>query len=255
MQSWNRLDEDALERFSARDLDKKRLVLIEQVCYDLGRSASLEDVAHVLVDRGLPALGASAATLSLVAGDRATLEVVAAVGLSVEQLKAWEQLPLSCRVPAADAVTREHPVVAVHPGDAAERYPDLPLTEEGTHLVAGFPLRADDEVVGAVDARWELHAADPAVADLAASQRLSDVAGTQAHHQQLLQSLQRTTDQLQHALESRVLIEQAKGHLAERHGIDEDAAFERLRRHSRSHRARLRDVAAQVIESGLDPPG
>jgi hypothetical protein len=157
-------------------------------------------------------------------------------------------------VPSADAVAREHPVVAVHPGDAADRYPDLRLPAEGSHLVVGFPLRADDEVVGAVDARWELHAADPAVADLAAGQRLSDVAGSQAHQQRLLRSLQRTSDQLQHALESRVLIEQAKGHLAERHGISEEAAFERLRIHGRSHRTRLRDVAAQVVEGGLDLP-
>lgn len=254
MTAWEQLEEKALERFSARDLDKERLALIEQVGYDLARSANLDDVAQTLVDRGLTGLGAHVATLALLDRERRSLELIAAVGLDAEYLEGFEHLPLSRRVPATDAVAREQPVVGIHPGDADDRYPDLALTGDGSCLVAGFPLRGDQEVVGAVDARWELNGDGPAVADLAAGQRLSDVAGSQAHQKQLIASLQRTTQQLQQALESRVLIEQAKGHLAERHGISVDEAFERLRRHSRSHRVPLREAAAQVTKRRLDLP-
>jgi AmiR/NasT family two-component response regulator len=60
--------------------------------------------------------------------------------------------------------------------------------------------------------------------------------------------------QLQHALESRIVIEQAKGVLAERFDLDVDAAFELLRRGARSHRRRLRDLAAEVVASRDTPP-
>jgi len=57
------------------------------------------------------------------------------------------------------------------------------------------------------------------------------------------------TIQLQTALDSRIVIEQAKGILAERHGITPDDAFTRLRRDARSRRMKLHDVAAEVIRT------
>jgi AmiR/NasT family two-component response regulator len=59
--------------------------------------------------------------------------------------------------------------------------------------------------------------------------------------------------QLQGALSSRVVIEQAKGILAERGRIDVDAAFARLRTHARSQNRRLSDVARELINGRLDP--
>ncbi len=58
-------------------------------------------------------------------------------------------------------------------------------------------------------------------------------------------------EQLQAALNSRVIIEQAKGVLAERGNIDMDAAFDRLRRYSRDHNLKLSDVGRQIIEADL----
>lgn len=55
--------------------------------------------------------------------------------------------------------------------------------------------------------------------------------------------------QLQHALDRRVVIEQAKGILAERHGATVDEAFEAMRSYARSNRRRLHDVAAEVVGS------
>jgi AmiR/NasT family two-component response regulator len=59
--------------------------------------------------------------------------------------------------------------------------------------------------------------------------------------------------QLQHALESRVAIEQAKGVLAERLGLDVHEAFQVLRRSARSNRMRLHDLATRVVESRQTP--
>ena len=63
--------------------------------------------------------------------------------------------------------------------------------------------------------------------------------------------LVRLTEQLQTALSTRVVIEEAKGMIAQLHGVGMDGAFEMLRRHSRSHNARLHDVAAAVVNLGL----
>jgi AmiR/NasT family two-component response regulator len=59
--------------------------------------------------------------------------------------------------------------------------------------------------------------------------------------------------QLQQALKSRVIIEQAKGVLAERHDLDLAAAFGRLRSHARNNNQRLTLVAQAVVDRTLDP--
>ena len=60
-------------------------------------------------------------------------------------------------------------------------------------------------------------------------------------------------EQLQTALTSRVVVEQAKGVLAQHHGLSMDAAFDRLRRYARDHNLRLAEVARQLATGKLDP--
>jgi ANTAR domain len=59
---------------------------------------------------------------------------------------------------------------------------------------------------------------------------------------------------LQRALDTRVVIEQAKGVLAERFGLEVHEAFQVLRRAARSNRMRLHDLATRVVESRQTPP-
>lgn len=63
-----------------------------------------------------------------------------------------------------------------------------------------------------------------------------------------LAAAEERADQLQHALDSRVAIEQAKGMLAQRHGVSVGAAFELLRRYARDGQLNIHVAAAQVIE-------
>ncbi len=69
-----------------------------------------------------------------------------------------------------------------------------------------------------------------------------------------VEQLTEKIDQLEGALERRSLIERAKGILMERHGLDDRAAFERVRTYARAERRRVVDVAREVSESGFDPP-
>lgn len=61
------------------------------------------------------------------------------------------------------------------------------------------------------------------------------------------------TKQLESALESRIVIEQAKGMLAGRYGIDVTAAFEAMRRGARSHQLHLHDLAQRVVDEADTP--
>ena len=65
--------------------------------------------------------------------------------------------------------------------------------------------------------------------------------------------LARRCAQLQEALDSRVVIEQAKGVLGERFGLEPDQAFQVLRRAARSNRIPLRDLAARVVSTRKTP--
>jgi AmiR/NasT family two-component response regulator len=74
-----------------------------------------------------------------------------------------------------------------------------------------------------------------------------------AQLEELVVALAQDNVHLQRALDSRVVIEQAKGVLAERFGIALPDAFELLRRSARSNRIKLRDLAARVVESRETP--
>jgi ANTAR domain len=71
---------------------------------------------------------------------------------------------------------------------------------------------------------------------------------------ELTSVLARRSAQLQEALDSRVVIEQAKGVLCERYAIDADQAFQLLRRGARSNRMRIHDLAARIIATRETPP-
>jgi hypothetical protein len=114
--------------------------------------------------------------------------------------------------------------------------------------VSALPLRLRDERVGALNLfRTEVGAMSPT--DISVGQALADVATVGILHQRTLTHSHLISQQLQGALNSRVIIEQAKGVLAERGSIDMDRAFVLLRAHARKTQQRLADVARAVVDN------
>jgi hypothetical protein len=125
----------------------------------------------------------------------------------------------------------------------------------GFGIVTAVPVRRDSELLGAV---CVLDFAEASPVDLDLVTAVVDAAAIGLVHQQALRQSQRRTEQLQHALHSRVVIEQAKGIVAARRDISPDEAFEHLRNHARRHGRRLRDIADDVIsgriaDQAIDP--
>ncbi len=89
--------------------------------------------------------------------------------------------------------------------------------------------------------------------DLAVAQALADVATIAVLQHRAATEAQILNDQLNQALSSRIVIEQAKGMIAEREGLDMPTAFARLRRHARNHNLRLAAVAASITDGTISP--
>lgn len=122
----------------------------------------------------------------------------------------------------------------------------------GFAAVHALPLRLRAESVGAVNL-FGPDTGDLPAQSVSAARAIADAAGIGLVHRRLYDHHEQVTDQLRHALDSRVVIEQAKGLLAERRNVPVTAAFDLLRAHARDHNTKIGDVAARVVDGTLDP--
>jgi AmiR/NasT family two-component response regulator len=90
-------------------------------------------------------------------------------------------------------------------------------------------------------------------ADMLVARAFADLAAIAVLQQRASAESQRVNEQLAHALTSRIVIEQAKGVVFERAGVDMAEAFARLRKYARDHNVHLTDVAQATIDGTLDP--
>lgn len=197
------------------------------------RAAELADAAEV----GL-----------MVADPHGELTFVAA---SEERAQTLELFQLQAREgPCLEAFTTGAPVTNVMLATSADRWPEFvprALTA-GFGVVHALPMRLRAHVVGALNVFTETaRVTEPA--ELSIVQALADVATIALLQERALERVTLLAGQLERALSSRVVIEQAKGALAQLHGIEPDLAFEMLRSYARQHHHKLTELAEACLRT------
>jgi GAF domain-containing protein len=202
------------------------------------------DFLQLLTDRSVTLLNASAAGVML-ADPRGELRVAASSNEAAGLLELFQIQ--NDQGPCLDCYRTGQPVTADLSGPG-HRWPRFAAaaTGHGFRTVEALPMRLRDQVIGALN----LFRAAPGPfepADLRLGQALADVATIGLLHERNVRRSETVAEQLQSALNSRVVIEQAKGKLAERFGLDMDQSFTMLRDYARNSNQRLTDVALNCI--------
>lgn len=217
--------------------------------------------AHLLtpydVDATLQELAEQATVMLSIAGSAVSLVTTAdqlAFATAVpEALEALEQAQAATQEGACVQAYRTGEVVAV--ADLARMTGGwdayrATAAELGIGAVAGIPMRLDGKTVGVLNL-YATGARDWTEEDLEAAHVLADVCTGLLINAAHVREQQHLSEQLQQALDSRVVIEQAKGITANAHSESVGQAFDRIRRHARNHHDSLRSVAQSIVDLDL----
>jgi len=206
----------------------------------------LLDFLHMLTDRTATLVGASTVGL-LLADQQGRLQFMAA---SDESAKLLELFQLQNEEgPCLDAFTSAAPVINADLRGAGDRWPRFAprATQAGFLTVHAFPLRLRREVIGAMNVFGTATGAALDDGDVEIVQSLADVAAIGLLQERAISRGEILSEQLQGALNSRIIIEQAKGAIAQAHGVTVDVAFALIRAYARRTNRRLGEIATTIV--------
>jgi GAF domain-containing protein len=212
----------------------------------------LTDFLHTLVERTVALVDADAGGIML-ADQRGGVEVMAASTHAAELIGLFELQ--QDEGPCVEAFRSGQAVTRIDVPDMMRSWPTFTprLVEAGFASAQAIPMRLRDQVIGALNV-FRIAPGALSEADMKLGRALADVATVGILQQRVITARDRLAEQLQEALNSRVLIEQAKGILAERSGVGADEAFVAMRTHARRTGAPLRRVAADVVAGTIRIP-
>ena len=207
------------------------------------------DFMAILADRVVELLGAREAGVVL-ADERGLLRSVASSHDSAHLLDLFELQ--NEEGPCLDCYRTGEPILNHSLAPPDDQWPNFAREARrlGFATVHALPMRLRGEVIGAVN----IFASTPTAltpGEIEVGQALADVATVGLLQERSLREARLLNEQLQSALNSRIVIEQAKGMLAERNGIEMEAAFEALRAYARSTNQKLGTVAQSLLAGTL----
>jgi hypothetical protein len=175
------------------------------------------------------------------------------IACSSEQMRLVELLELQlAEGPCFDAYNDQAAVRCDSLHNAEARWPQFAphARKGGFEAVSAVPMRLRSEVIGALNLFSSQNAA-MTHQDLALAQAMADIATIGILQERAIHDSLAFSAQLEVALESRIVIEQAKGIVAERDRVSVDDAFQLIRRFARHHNRLLSDTARQIIAGAL----
>jgi len=186
----------------------------------------------------------------LLADSRGVLHVVAA---SSEATRGLELFQLQRdQGPCLECFRSGTPVSVPDLGAASTRWPQFVEAARGAGVVSvhAVPMRLRENVLGALGL-FGSQVGSLGADDLALAQALAHVASVALVASKAAADASNVAEQLQNALNSRVVLEQVKGIMAQRGGLDMDQAFAMLRRYARDHNLPLAEVARTLVARTL----
>jgi GAF domain-containing protein len=228
----------------------KLLESLERFATTLTAGYGVGDVLHDLTAEITDVLDLTGAGVTLVHDGKQRFVTAAVEAIArLERVQEDHQLG-----PCVDAVTTAQPMTVsdLEDQDTSRRWPDYSNAAKtaGIRAVAGIPMLAEGSAIGAVNLYVKEPRSWPAE-DLQVASVFANIATGYLVHASAARQHQRTAEQLQQALTTRLIIEQAKGVLATQHQINTDEAFLLLRKHARDHHTRIHDVARAVVDGDL----
>src|ERR1044071_6689189 len=209
------------------------------------------DLLTGLANRCVRLLGVSAAGVMLIS-PAGRLGLAAS---SSEAMRLLELFELQAQEgPCLDAFRTGERVEHENLDAGSGRWPSFSAAarKAGFAAASAVPLRLREVTLGALNL-LSVTRAPMAEADVIVARAFADLATLSIVQYRASAEAQRLNEQLSGALTSRVVIEQAKGVISERAGVDLAEAFSRLRAYARNHNLRLTDVAQAATDGTRDP--
>ena len=207
------------------------------------------EILTLLADRCVDVMDVAAAGLMLASAD-GQLRVLASSSEATRILELFEVQ--ADEGPCVDCFRTGLPVVNHRFDGADDRWPQFgpKAIEAGFKSVHALPMRLRNHTIGALN-MYRTDEGRMRDSDVVAAQALADVATIAILQHRAVQSAQVLNEQLTQALNTRIVIEQAKGVVAERADLSMEEAFSRLRSHARNHNLRLADVSHAIASKSL----
>ena len=225
------------------------LEILRRFAATMSNSFEVSDMLDELGDTAVSILDADGAGVSLATGD-GRLRFVTSTDRSLIELESVQEREQ--QGPCVEAFRRNTAIVV---SDLAgerrwERYCDA-ARRSNYRAVIGMPLVVAEHRLGSLNV-YQRDTRSWSDDDVDAVRTLADIATAYVVRAGELVEARTIAAQLQKALDSRIVIEQAKGVLSNRHDITIGSAFDALRSYARRHRRPLREVAADVVAGELD---